>query len=300
MSNTQNLNVLVEAKKEYLNQLSSIMCPVMIETFQDMYAEAHKLSKGKKVLLQYQKVLKEVVNWNNHMVRQHTTQISDSCSWFNDLLAAVFVSFVKILSSVRLNNCESKKISIKLPTNDMFIHGCYIAAAKDIYKDPYIFHDESNEYERDEKLFARFGTCIEATVKEMVPVQQILQAYISQTNNNKDLDVMSEAPDDTEDPEILDNEFEELNPETQTVPEPDLDQGLDQGLDPVPEPENEDDTPDVQDMELPPGASSDPEVIDTKNIDIGPKKSPFDAVQSDDNVDDDVLFGDAPDEKRNY
>ena len=297
MSNTQNLNVLVEAKKEYLNQLSNIMCPVMIETFQDMYAEAHKLSKGKKVLLQYQKVLKEVVNWNNHMVRQHTTRISDSCSWFNDLLAAVFVSFVKILSSVRLNNCETKKISIKLPTNDMFIHGCYIAAAKDIYKDPYIFHEESTEHERDEKLFARFGACIEATVKEMVPVQQILQAYISQTNNKTDLDVMSEAPEDTEDPDILDQEFEELNPEPETVP--DLEPAPESDLVPDPEPGNEDEIPDVQEMELPPGASADPEVLDTKNIDIEPKKSPFDAIKPDENVDDDVLFGDAPDEKRN-
>ena len=170
MTDNQNLNILVEAKKEYLGQLNRLMCPIMIETFQNLYEEARKMSKGKKVLIQYQKLLKEVVNWNNHMVRQHTCSISDSCSWFNDLLAAVFVSFVKILSSVRLNNCPAKKISIKLPTNDVFVHGCYIAAARDVYKDPYIFHDESTEYERDEKLFARFGVCIENTVKEMVPV----------------------------------------------------------------------------------------------------------------------------------
>lgn len=283
MTDNQNLNILVEAKKEYLGQLSSLMCPIMIETFQNLYEEARKMSKGKKVLLQYQKLLKEVVNWNNHMVRQHTCNISDSCSWFNDLLAAVFVSFVKILSSVRLNNCPAKKISIKLPTNDVFVHGCYIAAAKDIYKDPYIFHDESTEYERDEKLFARFGVCIENTVKEMVPVQEILKAYISQ-DNKPDIDVMSEAPDDTEDPDILD-EPEQEEPE------------------PEPEPELEND--------FPPGAEPDPEVVETRNIGIESKKSPFDQANNSEpppeavpqeppaapaTAEDDVLFGDAPDQ----
>ena len=275
MTDNQNLNILVEAKKEYLNQLNTLMSPIMIETFQNLYEEARKMSKGKKVLIQYQKLLKEVVNWNNHMVRQHTCNISDSCSWFNDLLAAVFVSFVKILSSVRLNNCPAKKISIKLPTNDVFVHGCYIAAAKDIYKDPYIFHDESTEYERDEKLFTRFGACIENTVKEMVPVQEILKAYISQ-DNKPDIDVMSEAPEDTEDPDILDD------------PEPE----------PEPEPESE----------FPPGAEPDPEVIETRNIGIESKKSPFNQVEPTPEeapqeqpaapaaAEDDVLFGDAPDQ----
>ena len=107
-----NLNILVEAKKEYTEQLYMILCPLMIQTFLDLYAEANKMSKGKNVLKQYQILLKEVPNWNNHIVKQHTGKLVDSCSWFSDLLAAVFVSNVKILSSVRLNT-ENKKISIK-------------------------------------------------------------------------------------------------------------------------------------------------------------------------------------------
>ena len=54
-----NLNVLVEAKREYMGQLCLLMCPVMIETFQDVYEEANKLSKGRKVLVMYQKLLND-------------------------------------------------------------------------------------------------------------------------------------------------------------------------------------------------------------------------------------------------
>jgi len=44
------MEVLVDAKKEYLNQLAIIMVPFMIETFQDVYNESVSRSKNKKVI----------------------------------------------------------------------------------------------------------------------------------------------------------------------------------------------------------------------------------------------------------
>jgi hypothetical protein len=266
-----NLNILVEAKKEYMDQLCMLMCPLMIQTFLDLYAEAQKMSKGHKVLLQYQKLLKEVPNWNNHIVKQHTGNLSNSCSWFSDLLAAVFVSCVKILSSVRLNT-ENKKISIKLPSNEVFVHGCYVAAAKDLYKDPYVYHEENSDYERDDILTKRFKECIEATVKEMIPVQQILQTYISQGEKmeEKNIDFDNDEPEDTEDPDVND--------------EPDSE--------PAPEPESEQEPEKKPEMETP------QEIVDElKNIDVG--KKPQLPEPEPELEDDDVLFPGAPDQKQN-
>ncbi len=215
------LNVLVEAKKEYMSQLCKLLSQSMIQAFHDMYREADKMSKGKKVLLQFQKLLKEVPNWNDHIVKTHTDNACNSCSWFSDLLAAVFVSYVKILSSVRLKT-ESKKISIKLPANTLFIHTCYINAAKDLYKDPYIFHDEISEFERDQKLASRFTTAIEVTIQELLPVQHILSTYMSQSGNQVDLNT-DETPEneDTEDPEIDETPEPPAEPEApQALEEP--------------------------------------------------------------------------------
>ena len=126
-----NLNVLVEAKKEYLGQLCHLMTPVMIQVFQDMYDEATKLSKGRKVLIMFQKLLKEVPNWSNAMSKSHSDNIAERCSWFSDLLAAVFVACTKILSAVRLK-ADNKKIRLKLPTNEVFIQTVYNNAAKNL------------------------------------------------------------------------------------------------------------------------------------------------------------------------
>jgi len=192
------LTVLVEAKKEYLAQLCCVMCPQMITVFEAMYAEANNISKGRKVLQQYQKLLKEVPNWNNHIVHQHVDKMNSSCSWFNDLLAAVFVSYVKILSSVRIN-AENKKISLKLPSNDVFIHRCFTNAAKELYKDPYVYHEEMSEYDRDANLTRRFVTCIESTVKDMIPIQEILKTYIS---SKSEIEFENKPEEDTEDPDV--------------------------------------------------------------------------------------------------
>ncbi len=54
----ENLNVLVEAKREYMEQLSILICPVMIDVFDAMHQEARNLSKGSKVIIMFQKLLK--------------------------------------------------------------------------------------------------------------------------------------------------------------------------------------------------------------------------------------------------
>lgn len=200
-----NLNILVEAKREYMEQLCILMCPVMIEVFEDMYTEAQKLSKGRKVLLMFQNLLKDVPEWNETMARQHTENIAARCAWFRDLVAAVFVSSVKILSAVRLSS-DSKKMSVKLPTNEIFIHTCYKNAAKDVYRDPYVFTDSQSEHARNDKLYERFTTCVETTVKELIPVQQILQTYMA-SNGEDMLD-----PQDANMVEDNIDEYDEENP----------------------------------------------------------------------------------------
>jgi hypothetical protein len=201
-----------------MNQLYLLMCPPMIEVFQDMYDEAAKLSKGRKTLIMFQKLLKEVPNWSNAMSKQHSDNIANRCAWFNDLLAAVFVASTKILSAVRLK-ADNKKISLKLPSNEVFIQTCYNNVAKDLYKDPYVFHEEQSEYARDEDLTRRFSVCIEATVKELIPVQEILQTYMSQSAEMRDIDLDGEVQD-SEDPDVFDGPMEPEAPEPLPEEEP--------------------------------------------------------------------------------
>lgn len=275
-----NLSVLVEAKKEYMGQLCLIMCPPMIEVFDDMYNEASKLSNGRKTLLMFQKLLKEVPNWSNAMSKQHSDNIADRCAWFNDLLAAVFVACTKILSAVRLKS-DNKKISLKLPANEIFIQTCYNNIAKDLYKDPYIFHEEQSEYVRDDQLTKRFCTCIETTIKELIPVQQILQTYMSQ--ESRDIDLDGEVQD-TPDPEV----YDEQEPIPEPLPEPE----------PQPQPEPQLQPQPLQEEELQPTGLEN-EFKTVPGVQAPQPQAPIISTQIPQGVqeDEDVFFGDAPDQR---
>lgn len=280
---SEPLGILVEAKKEYLSALCQVMAPPMIEVFAEMYEEAHKMSKGRKVLIQYQNLLKEVPNWSNAMSKRHSDNITDRCAWFNDLLAAVFVSCVKILSSVRLK-AENKKISLKVPTNEVFIQSCYDNVAKELYRDPYIYHEEQSEHIRDDKLAIRISVCIENTVKQLIPVQQILQTYMSPDGNQINIDDEEQLAD-TEDPDIYD-ETNEMPQETD--PETPLDSEQPPIVETEPEP-----SPDLDPTTQPSGLANEFKTIqNVQSLDPEPQRQPEMAGE-----DDDILFDDAADQR---
>lgn len=169
--------ILVEAERKFMIKLCNAMTPVMIDAFYEMYKKAIEVSKGRQTLIHYQTLLQEVPHWNNTIVKQHADSIIKTCSMFPNLLAAVFVISVKIMSAVRISH-ESRKLNIKLPTNDVFVHSCYMAAAKNLYEDPFIVVDDIKESEKRAQLYHRFSKCIQEVTETFIPVQQILETYI--------------------------------------------------------------------------------------------------------------------------
>lgn len=278
----ENLNILVEAKKEYTEQLCIILCPQMIDVFESMYNQAREMSKGKKVLFVYQDLLKEVPNWNDAMCKEHTDNLCNRCVWFNDLIAAVFVCSVKILSSVRLNK-GAKKLSLKLPSNEVFIHMCYRNVAENLYNDPYIYHESMNEYDRNDKLFERFSSCVQKTIKELIPVQEILKTYMIQ-ENMKTLDM----DDITEDPDIDDEPVQDEPSQDEPVQESQpLQDAPNEGLSDLAPPES---------IETP-VVPNEPSPLDGefKNINLNNNAPPQPQQVEEDDGD---LFPDAPEERR--
>ena len=159
----------------------------------------------------------------------------------------------------------------------MFIQTCYNNCAKDVYKDPYVYHEEQSEYTRDEVLTQRFSACIEASVKELIPVQQILQTYMSSPDAEKNIDLAD--PEDTEDPEVYEGE-PEPEPEPESV---------------EPEPEPVEPTTPVE----PTGLENEFKTIpDVPAPEPEEEEQPQPQPQQEEDEDDGVLFGDAPERRR--
>lgn len=289
----QNLSVLVEAKDEYQGIMVTVMMEPMIKVFHEMFMESQRMSKGRKVLQMFQTLLKEVPSWSNTMSRTRASEIEGTYSSFSELLAAVLVSNVKILSAVRIQ-AGNRKLSLKLPTNDVFIQTVYNNAAKDLYDDPYVFTTSQSEYERNKQLDHRFRKVILDTIKQSIPVQEILTTYMTpQESGGAELDVEESEPVDDDD---LEQNYGEEKPEGEGEGE-----GLDGGV-PSPPPLDEypngapvDASEEVKDI----GENNEEEPeSDPSNIpfetEVGAKSIPTtDTPEEDD--EDESFFDDAPD-----
>ena len=104
-------NVLAVAQKEYMDQMNDVLLPFLITNFDEIYERASVDSNNKETLKLFQQYLKDIKSWNQGILRERTDEINNSCAYFSDLLAAIIVGYVKILSSVRLK-VEKQKIAI--------------------------------------------------------------------------------------------------------------------------------------------------------------------------------------------
>lgn len=187
------MDTSVEAKREYLSMLCSVMSPIMSTTFVDMYKEAVQRSNRHRdhVAKMFIVLLEEVENWNNSIIKTHVDAYETECHYFTDLLAAVFVCYVKILSSIRTNK-EPKKLPIKLPSNADFVHACLIQAASKFKTNIHTFREE-NAFKKEQELYSICTKSIEETLNKLIPIQQILRTYISDTSS---FDLNDEMPDE--------------------------------------------------------------------------------------------------------
>jgi hypothetical protein len=204
-----NLAILVDAKLEYTKQLVHILRGNIYKGIRRLYNDSKEFciehSQHDKVLSKFQFYLSEIPKWNQEIILTECSNIIDNskCDWLEELITAVFVSHTRILSSINLNK-NKKKINLKIPKIDHFIHQCFIDAARSFWKVPYLLDDTvaKYEYQRNRReAESMIETSIEETIRAQLPVKHILKEYLSSN--------LIEG-NDTEITELVKNEIEEL------------------------------------------------------------------------------------------
>lgn len=178
MSSQLNVSVLVAARDEYTNQLKKHLVPLIQEGFVSIYDDSVEENEYDPVE-QFRLFLKEVPRWNQTILDQETKRIKDKCPFMMDCVTAIFVSHVKILASVRLGGNHSN-IRIKIPTPEIFTHSVYVSASEIFYYEPEPFKDLLDR-KNVECIRDIIETSIDDTISGMIPIQNILQEYLSNT-----------------------------------------------------------------------------------------------------------------------
>ena len=211
MSETGNQNLpVVEAKAEYTKNLKLALTDVIADKMFHMYDEAVKDTEQKnEVLMTYQKHhLKKVLDWSTNHVNLELDKIKKNCNWFNELLTAVIVTNVKILTSVKFNK-TSKKVQVKMPSPEKFVHQVFINVARKIYDNPFIISNKD-----EDTLFNIIDKAVDATIRNTVPIENILQMYVGEgMESDEEPDEEPESDNEEEDEEEKDNDEDDEDKE---------------------------------------------------------------------------------------
>jgi len=223
-----NVNILVEAKKEYTCQLQKILRPRIYEGFKSIYEDiinvsAKELEENKiqntSLTKAFQKILKEVPQWNHDMINNEFNRIAtlSNCDYFDSLIEAVFITNTKILTSVQINDSKSLNIKINIPQPSHFIHKCYMKCANEFYKNPYIFDVSKNISPKEKhnnlrEALSLIDSGINNAISDLLPIGDILKQGLTKNQviesieeHNKNDDKISHE-EEYEDAEDDDNE----------------------------------------------------------------------------------------------
>ena len=195
-----NISTLHESKNEWASRLITIMTPMIITGFKSILDESIKLCKENnehdKYLMTFQNLVSRIPKWNTQIIETERKRICDKsgCNYLEELITCVHIIQLKILTSMRVGQ-KQKKIDINIPKMDDFIHKTYINVARKVYKNVYLFEvgiqplQIQKNYREIEIIVQE---CILNTVRESIPVEAILKAYMDETVEEDVVEEVSE------------------------------------------------------------------------------------------------------------
>ena len=184
-----NVSSLHESKNEWGARLLTILTPLIIEGFRSIFDESYKLCKDnnetEKYLMTFQNLITRIPKWNGSIIETERKRIIErsGCSYLEELVTCIHIIQLKLLTAMRVGQ-KQKKIDINIPKLDDFIHKCYINVARKVYKNVYLFELNSpplqiQRHGRELEIIVQ--ECVLNAVRDSIPVESILRAYMDET-----------------------------------------------------------------------------------------------------------------------
>ena len=185
-----SLSNLGESKNEWCARLLNILTTPVNQGVKSIFEEAWKLCADNKeldkYLMTFQNFLTRVPKWNSAIIETEKNRIIETsgCTYLEELVTCVHIVQMKILTCVRVGS-KQKKLDINVPSINDFIHKIYIHVARKIYMNIYLFDKNIAPLqiqENNSKVEHIIKECILNAVRDSIPVESILRAYIDETD----------------------------------------------------------------------------------------------------------------------
>jgi hypothetical protein len=185
---------LHESRNEWCGRLVSIFTPLVTEGIQSIFDEAWKMclenDEASKYLMTFQNLLSRVPKWSSIIIEEEKQRIIDrsGCGYLEDLITCVHIIQLKVLTCIRVGN-KQKKIDISIPKLDHFIHKVYVHVARKLYMNVYLYEKNLTALQKQKnmrELELLIQECILVTIRESVPTEEIIRAYMDESEEQEE------------------------------------------------------------------------------------------------------------------
>jgi hypothetical protein len=167
-ANNTSTPLLLDARSEYLDQLTDAIVPCVAKYLNAVYTDVQQA--GRRAHLVFRQRLSDVAGWNSTIIRERTQDILTACPYFSNLVCAIIVAHVKVLSSIKVRK-DSTSVRVKVPNDDAVVHVIYTETAKNLLLSPQLVQSR-----KELRVLLRQST--ETAIKSFIPLKSLLDAYL--------------------------------------------------------------------------------------------------------------------------
>jgi len=184
-----SIQSLSESKNELCARLVNLLTPLVLEGYDSIFKEAWDVCSQNdeldKYLMTFQNFVSRVPKWNGSIIENEKNRIitQSGCSYLEDLITCVHVVHLKALTCIRVGQ-KQKKVDIDIPSLNNFIHNVYIQVARKVYTNVYLYEKnimplQVQKNKRELEIIVK--ECIMNTIRDSIPVEKVLRAYMDET-----------------------------------------------------------------------------------------------------------------------
>ena len=224
----------VFTKQEFTRQLFQLIVSGVYEGIDSIYRASESLcdlhKQPTKVLMTFQNLLSAIPKWineeNREKLEKECRRILDKSNcedYIDELINAVFISYVKSITSVR-NTTGPIRVTFEAPTFETFLYRVYVYSAREFWKNPTIFRKGKSSDENQKSISAAqviIEQSIVDVIRNSIPLKKILKECFNEdesASSSIPSSVPSSVPSNTPIQESKQESKQETDPSSEIKP----------------------------------------------------------------------------------
>ena len=182
------------AKTHLREHLGTLLVSPISEGFWSIYSSAKELcdknGQPGEILRTFQNMLTRIPDWSEVTLGTEVERIQkvSKCSYLDDLIMGVFISYMKSFASLHYSESSELKIDFDRPSVAKFVHELYKHSARKLWQIAYLFRTVGTTSEQQarnrQEIEKVVSECMENVITAFLPWESITKKYFSQSGES--------------------------------------------------------------------------------------------------------------------